>query len=249
MNLEQLIQLKIKELDKSEQEKDAYLSIILKLSLYFIKKNDFISDDYFCLIEKPIYKEFYIFFKNPTKFQQEKFLKSFENLKSGGDIIFMICNKFFEDKKNLSIFSLDIFFRIVLKQNYELLKNRFVFPIIQDQKKLIIRLLKFVKIKYNKEEVNKKQIIELFKENPKDNSIEKQEDLTINENKIEDFTKSKNEIKEKEVNYPDNYTDKNIKEATNIIIEEKPLFDSINLLAQLKKKKIFIIILIGNLLF
>ena len=80
--LSQLIDIKVEEIksliDKTEIQNN-YLTI-LSLSLYFVKDNDFIKDEYFNLIDEKIYKSFDEFLKNPTEEEHVKFLSSFENL-------------------------------------------------------------------------------------------------------------------------------------------------------------------------
>ena len=95
--LSQLIDIKVEEIqsliDKTEIQNN-YLTI-LSLSLYFVKDNDFIKDEYFNLIDEKIYKSFDEFLKNPTEEEHVKFLSSFENLSFGYNNIYLICKKLF----------------------------------------------------------------------------------------------------------------------------------------------------------
>ena len=103
--------------------------------------------------------------KNPTEEQHEKFLKSFEDLNYGFNNIYLICKKIlpnpiFRDK------TLDFFFRIILNEHFETLKENFSFKIKKDQKALIETPTQFNRIKYNNKEVTKEEILNLFKEEP-----------------------------------------------------------------------------------
>ena len=185
--LSQLIDIKVEETqsptDKTEIQNN-YLTI-LSLSLYFVKDNDFIKDEYFNLIDEKIYKSFDEFLKNPTEEEHVKFLSSFENLSFGYNNIYLICKKLFSSNPVFRDNAVNLFFQIILTEYFKDLKGSFGFQITNDQKCLISKLTKFIRIKYNYKELSKNELFELFKEEKNDNSIE--------ENKIKEKIESKNE--------------------------------------------------------
>ena len=69
--LEALVNSKIKELSKESETnfEKSLQNFILELSLYFIKDNSFVLENYFSFIDNSIYKIFYDFLNNPTKSQ------------------------------------------------------------------------------------------------------------------------------------------------------------------------------------
>lgn len=176
--LESLVISKSEEYDKNLKDdpnnpKVVILFSILKLSQYFIEGNQFIKDDYFNHNENKIYKAFYDLLKNPSNEQFENFISSFENLDYGGDIVFLICESFFEQIKFLAC---DMFFRIAFKKHFDSLQGYFDFPINPNRDELILNLSSFVKIKNNKKEFTKLELVDLFRkkeENKSDSMIEK----------------------------------------------------------------------------
>jgi len=210
-NLESLVISKSEEYDKKLKDepnnpKIVILFSILKLSQYFIEGNQFIKDDYFTHYENRIYKAFYDLLKNPSNEQFENFISSFENLDYGGDIVFLICESFFEQVKFLAC---DMFFRIAFKKHFDSLQDYFDFPINQNRDELILNLSSFVKIKNKKKEVTKLVLVDLFKKKEQNksgsmlekNNIEQKnqensktnEKKFSNENKKEDNKKKENE--------------------------------------------------------
>ena len=183
--LESLVISKSEEYDKKlkdepNNQKIMILFSILKLSLYFIEGNQFIKDDYFAHNENKIYKAFYDLLKNPSNEQFENFIISFENLDYGGDIVFLICESFFEQVKFLAC---DMFLRIAFKKHFYSLQDYFDFPINQNREELILILSSFIKIKNKKKEVSKLELIDLFKKNEQnisDSKIEKNNSNQIN---------------------------------------------------------------------
>ena len=146
LNLYELVQLKIQELSNSEMTpKEENLFLILSLSLYFIKDNDFIKEEYFDYVDKDIYKNFNEFLLNPTEEQHKKFLESFENLCFGFTNVYLVCKKIVGNNKLFRDKPLDYFFKIILKDHFPKLKYDFSFPIINDQLTLLSALIFFYK--------------------------------------------------------------------------------------------------------
>ena len=133
--LSQLIDIKVEEIqsliDKTEIQNN-YLTI-LSLSLYFVKDNDFIKDEYFNLIDEKIYKSFDEFLKNPTEEEHVKFLSSFENLSFGYNNIYLICKKLFSSNPVFRDNAVNLFFQIILTEYFKDLKGSFGFQITNDQ--------------------------------------------------------------------------------------------------------------------
>jgi len=195
--LSELIEKKLNELFSSDQttENENYI-VILSLSLYFIKDNNFIEDDYFNQIDDKIYKYFNDFIINPTEEQHKKFLESFENLNYGFNNIFLICRKLYGKETLFRDKALDLFFKIIITEHFNEVKENFSFPTTNDQKSLIIKLTKFIKIQYNYKEVTKEEVFDLFRETVNNNSIDE------GENKIQEkqsSVESKKEGSEKDL--------------------------------------------------
>ena len=209
--MKSLVESKVDELDiKSKEEPQNLQHIILystlKLSLYFIDKNDFIKEDYFSLNAKKIYKAFYELLMDPSPKQAVKFFITFENLDFGADIIFLICQYLFE---GLQFLDVDLFFKIIMeKQTYSLV-DLFDFPINPDRNELLLNLSSFYKIKYNKKEVTRAEVVKLFQKkednfskvnkNVNIEKINKQEDpkkniINKNDSVLEINAKKENEI-------------------------------------------------------
>ena len=94
-SLETLVASKANELDKEldidpSNKKKLIQCYLLKLSFYFIEENNFITEDYFSLIENELHKTFYELFINPSEEKFGDFIKPFENLNYGADNIFLI---------------------------------------------------------------------------------------------------------------------------------------------------------------
>ena len=198
-----LVLAKSEELDKlinngDDDKKKLILFYLLKFSLYFIEENKFIKEDYFELNANKIHKAFYELLLNPTESQFENFIISFENLDYGSDIIFLICDNILSNVKSLAI---DMYFRIALEKHFYSLKDYFDFPINPDRNNLILKLSNYFKIKYNKKEVTKVELTNLFAEKPKEqkikkkngnlliNKIKENEDIPIEDEKINDSKK------------------------------------------------------------
>ena len=169
--LEALVNSKIKELSKESETnfEKSLQNFILELSLYFIKDNSFVVENYFSLIDNSIYKIFYDFLNNPTKSQYEKFLKSFFELNYGATTIFFICSKLCEEE----IFSqipYDLFFIIIIKKNRGKLQKILGedFPLDENHDKIIHKLACFTKIR-NKIEIRTIDLLNLFKKQDEDN--------------------------------------------------------------------------------
>ena len=190
--LEALVNSKIKELSKESETnfEKSLQKFILELSLYFIKDNSFVVENYFSLIDNSIYKNFYDFLNNPTKSQYEKFLKSFFELNYGATTIFLICSKLCEEEIFGQI-PFDLFFIIIIKKNRSRLQKILGedFPLDENHDKIIQRLACFTKIR-NKIEIRTIDLLNLFKkqdeENMKKNAITKidnnNESFQINQN-------------------------------------------------------------------
>ena len=205
-NLSELIQLKIQELSNCQPNtKEENLFIIFSLSLYFIKDDDFIKEEYFEQIDNSIYKIFNEFYMNPTEEQHIKFLQSFEHLSNGFNNIYLVCKKLIGNNIYLRDKPVDYFFKIILKEHFPLLKEEFSFPIINDQKVLLANLTHFIRIQYNYKEVSKEEAFELFKEatniqDTKDNNtnkVEEAKDTTEDMNKKID-NKESDDLKDNE---------------------------------------------------
>ena len=93
INLYNLVSLKYEELSALNTPKEQNYFTIMAFSLYFIKNNDFIQEEFFSLVNNSIFKIFNDFLQNPTEEQHEKFLKSFEDLNYGFGNIYLICKK------------------------------------------------------------------------------------------------------------------------------------------------------------
>ena len=162
-NLYNLVSMKYEELHNSDSSEGKNYFVIMTFSLYFIKDDDFIQEEYFNMIDKSIYKIFNQFLKEPTDEQHQVFLNSFEELSYGFGNIYLICKKLLTNplfKDN----AVDLFFRIILKKPFETLNANFPFPIEKDQKALITKLIRFIRIKYNYNHVTKNEVYNLFKE-------------------------------------------------------------------------------------
>ena len=228
--LETLVNSKIRDLkaNSSPKSKDSILKLLLDLSLYFIKDNNFISEEYFSLINNKIYKNFYELFVCPTESQMKKFFKSFFELDYGASTIFLICTKLCNEGAYIPF---DLFFSIIIKKNIiklqEILKTDF--PIEKNHEKLIQRLACFTKIK-NKIEVKKNDILDLFRAQ-KGDEIKSNESIIINNNNLvkvnyrekeeninnsqiinkeSDNTNKHNEKKKNEINSKDADIDENL---------------------------------------
>ena len=136
-----------------------YLLYVLRFSLYFIDGDQFIKETYFSLNSKKIYKAFYELLNNPTIEQAIKFFISFENLDYGADIIFLICQYLYD---GLPFFDINLFFRLIIKKHFNTLNDLFDFPVNPNRSELILNLSNFFKIKYNKKDLTKAQVMELF---------------------------------------------------------------------------------------
>ena len=164
--LSELVELKLTELENEENIEKQNYYIILTFSLYFIKDNDFIqeNEEFFTQINDKIYDIFNEFLKNPTEEQHKEFLKSFENLDNGFSNIYLACKKLVGTNPVFRDIPVDYFFKIIIKAHYNLLQNSFSFTITNDQKTLITNLIKYIRIKYNFNEVTKNDIFNLFKQ-------------------------------------------------------------------------------------
>ena len=208
--LETLINTKINELNKISElnEQMAIKKFILQNSLYFIKENAFKSDNYFELINNKIYKSLYELFKTSTEKQYKLFLESILKLDYGGDIIFIICDKICSLSKEKRFSPFDLFFRIIIKDNMELLQQLLGidFPLEKNHEIMIVRLTSFTKMK-NKIEFNLEDLYNLFRYQIKNNNVkvfakEKENNKDSCEEKINNSNETENNIiKEEKGNY------------------------------------------------
>ena len=194
-------------------EEDIYLKI-LSFSEYFIKENDYINEDYFNLIKEDICKIFYELIKNPSLDQYNIFLKSFENLCSCGNIIFLICKKLTSKNPENKEKPVYLFFKIILKERYNILCKKFSFRPQKDHKELLNTLGNFIRIKYNYNKVTENEVIDLLREPKKvlSESIVNPEEAskTIeNENKNNELNDTKMDNKINNINIAINMQEKN----------------------------------------
>lgn len=154
------------ELENEENLEKQNYYIILAFSLYFIKDNDFIqeNEEFFNQINNKIYDIFNKFLNNPTEEQHKEFLKSFENLDNGFNNIYLACKKLVGTNPVFRDVPLDYFFKIIIKAHFHQLQSSFTFPITKEQKILITNLIKYIRIKYNFNEVTKNDVFNLFKQ-------------------------------------------------------------------------------------
>jgi len=113
---ERLIEIN-KELNPHMDESNInlYKIFIISNSLFFLKGNEFIKDNYFSLFDNAIYKIFYELLLKPTETQFEVLHSEFKKLEHGAGDIFMLCTKMYQSFK-MSYF--DLFFSIVIKDNF-----------------------------------------------------------------------------------------------------------------------------------
>ena len=164
--LSELVELKLAELGNEENLEKQNYYIILAFSLYFIKDNGFIqeNEEFFNQIDDRIYGIFNEFLMNPTEKQHKEFLKSFENLNNGFNNIYLACKKLVGTHPDLRDIPVDYFFKIIIKAHFHLLQDSFTIPITKNQNTLITNLIKYIRIKYNFNEVTKNEIFNLFKQ-------------------------------------------------------------------------------------
>ena len=192
--LSELVELKLAELVNEEKQEEQNYYIILAFSQYFIKDNDFIheNEEYFNQIDNRIYYIFNKFLMNPTEDQHKEFLKSFENLNNGFNNIYLACKKLVGINPILRDIPIDYFFKIILKAHFHELEKSLTIPITKNQKTLITNLIKYIRIKYNFNEVTKKEIFNLFKQETvsakSDNGT-----ILLNKIKVGDQPKEKSE--------------------------------------------------------
>ena len=98
-----------------ENNINLYSIFIISNSLYFLKGNDFIEDNYFSLFDNAIYKIFYELLLKPTETQFNLLHSEFKKLEHGAGDIFLLCTKLQQYFK-MSYF--DLFFSIVIKDNF-----------------------------------------------------------------------------------------------------------------------------------
>ena len=151
------------EKDPMNMKKFIY-SFILRASIYFLEGNELIEDFYFRLNENRIYQAFDELLNNPTEEQLEKFRISFEKLEFCADIIFLVCEEIFIKMKYYVIYAVEMFLRIAIKKYYHQLSNVFKSPIKKNRNELLFILSTFFKIKYNKNDVTRMELLNLFKE-------------------------------------------------------------------------------------
>ena len=197
--LEALVNSKIKELSKESETnfEKSLQKFILELSLYFIKDNSFVVENYFSLIDNSIYKNFYDFLNNPTKSQYEKFLKSFFELNYGATTIFLICNKLCEEEMFGQI-PFDLFFIIIIKKNRSRLQ-KILGELKKENKSPEIKNIHGQKKKNKKTKnaelnISKINVEETAIEDKKDNKISEQSKNAINLNLKEESLKEENKF-------------------------------------------------------
>ena len=153
------------ELEKDPMNMKKFIySFILRASIYFLEGNELIEDFYFCFNENRIYQAFDELLNNPTEEQLEKFRISFEKLEFCADIIFLVCEEIFIKMKYYVIYAVEMFLRIAIKKYYHQLSNVFKSPIKKNRNELLFILSTFFKIKYNKNDVTRMELLNLFKE-------------------------------------------------------------------------------------
>ena len=238
--LSELVELKLAELGNEENLEKQNYYIILTFSLYFIKDNDFIqeNEEYFNQIDNEIYYNFNKFLMNPTEDQHKEFLKSFENLNNGFNNIYLACKKLVGNNIIFRDVPVDYFFKIILKGHFHELEKSFTIPITKDQKTLITNLIKYIRIKYNFNEVTKNEIFNLFKQETVNAKSDNETILSIikesdePKEKSENFTNKTSEIIVEDNNSPKE--DNNITKNSNKIIGK---YAENKLLAYLDKMK------------
>ena len=167
-----------------KNEKNLCLIFIIKNCLFFIKDNEFKNDSYFSLIKNDIYKYFSELLLNPCQKQFCTFQKGFENLRCGGDIIYLLSKKI---SVILKIDEYNLFFSIIIKDNTFLLekllnKNN----IMLNHEKIINKLKTFEKIKLNYPSVKPLEAFNFFLEtisNPQINSKISKDNIIIDTKK------------------------------------------------------------------
>ena len=239
--LSELVELKLAELENQENLEKQNYYIILAFSLYFIKDNDFIqeNEEFFKQIDDRIYDIFNKFLKNPTEEQHKEFLKSFENLNNGFNNIYLACKKLVGTNPEFRDIPVDYFFKIIIKAHFHELESSFTIPIIKDQNTLITNLIKYIRIKYNFNEVTKNDIFNLFKQ---ETVNAKSDNGTI----LPNIIKEANEEKKRPENFKNKTSeiiieDNDSSKKDNIIIEDNNImigkFAQNKFLAYLKKMK------------
>ena len=239
--LSELVELKLAELENQENLEKQNYYIILAFSLYFIKDNDFIqeNEEFFKQIDDRIYDIFNKFLKNPTEEQHKEFLKSFENLNNGFNNIYLACKKLVGTNPEFRDIPVDYFFKIIIKAHFHELESSFTIPIIKDQNTLITNLIKYIRIKYNFNEVTKNDIFYLFKQ---ETVNAKSDNGTI----LPNIIKEANEEKKRPENFKNKTSeiiieDNDSSKKDNIIIEDNNImigkFAQNKFLAYLKKMK------------
>ena len=98
-----------------ESNINLYKIFIISNSLFFLKGNEFIKDNYFSLFDNAIYKIFYELLLKPTETQFEVLHSEFKKLEHGAGDIFILCTKMYQSFR-MSYF--DLFFSIVIKDNF-----------------------------------------------------------------------------------------------------------------------------------
>ena len=98
-----------------ENNKNLYALFIITNSLFFLKGNDFIKDNYFSSFDNAIYKLFYELLLRPNETQFELLQSEFKKLDYGAGAIFILCTEIYT-YFGMSYF--DLFFSIVIKDNF-----------------------------------------------------------------------------------------------------------------------------------
>lgn len=189
-SLEDLINEKLSTNCENDEDEKIFA---LKMILYFLKKNNFVSDNYFKLIENDIHKIFYEILENPNKIKT--IIEDFQRLNYGADVIFEICYKIANYESKFSCF--DLFFNIIIENNFNRLKEMFgkSFDIIKNHSLLIRKLSNFIKIKFD-ESITYNELIGLFmQKNVTNEEIINDlnlDEFTLNKEKETEMTKQEN---------------------------------------------------------
>ena len=99
----------------NENEKNLYIYFIISNSLFFLKGNEFVKDNYFSLFDNTIYKAFYELLLKPSETQFNILQREFEKLEHGAGAIYLLCLKIY---KSFKMSNFDLFFSIVIKDNF-----------------------------------------------------------------------------------------------------------------------------------
>ena len=156
------IQKKVNKMNNPIGIKEEIISFILKISLYFIKDDGFITEKYFSLIENKIYKLFLDLILSPNEKEFTKLINGFKNLDNGAGNIFLICENIC---KGFGVGEFDLFFIIILNEFREsldkLLKLKYNFNLVESHENIVQKLGSYTKIK-NNDKIDSKEVLNFF---------------------------------------------------------------------------------------